>query len=42
MFLTSISKRIINDLELYALKLENLLIARTTGGTAPEQKEMVA
>src|SRR5204862_4746564 len=31
MLLTSMSKRIMNDLELYALKLENLLIARTTG-----------
>jgi biopolymer transport protein ExbB len=40
MLLSSISKRIMNDLELYALKLENLLIARAAGEPAPEGKEM--
>jgi biopolymer transport protein ExbB len=39
MLLTAMSKRIVHDLELYALKLENLLIARTTG-SLPTEKEI--
>jgi biopolymer transport protein ExbB/TolQ len=42
MFLSSISKRIMNDLELYALKLENLLIARASGSLGPEGREAAA